>query len=97
MPSSDFIALRTGRDINKIIAPSLDEYLARTKKTFAILNELEKKYSFQLVEPWRSLCIENQCRVAIDSVPLYRDDDHLSSFGSEWVANAFDFAFLSVK
>jgi peptidoglycan/LPS O-acetylase OafA/YrhL len=97
VPSAYFIASRTGRDLNEIIAPSTDEYLSRNKKTFEILRPLADQYQIQIVEPWRILCTEVRCRVAVDEFPLYRDDDHLSTFGSEMIASAFDVIFGSME
>jgi len=96
VPSANFIASRTGRDINEIIAPSLVEYQTRNQKTFAILKTFEEKYAIQIVEPWESLCQNNICRVAIDGIPLYSDDDHLSVFGSELISYVFDPLFASM-
>ncbi len=97
VPSANFIASRTGRDINKIIAPTLEEYKTRNQNTFTILKALEEKYKIQVLEPWKSLCQDNICRVAIDGIPLYRDDDHLSVFGSEFISPIFDPFFESIK
>jgi peptidoglycan/LPS O-acetylase OafA/YrhL len=93
VPSANFIALRSGRDINQIIAPSMDEYFNRNQKTLAILGKLKEKQGVQVVDPWTVLCIENKCRVTIDGRPLYKDDDHLSLFGAEVVSGIFEPVF----
>ncbi|MCA1899520.1 MAG: acyltransferase [Chloroflexi bacterium] len=90
VPSANFIAVRSGRDLNEIIAPSVDEYLARNRKAFAVLDALRDKYDIQVVDPWKALCVDNQCRVAIDGLPVYKDDDHLSLFGSELTTVVFE-------
>ena len=97
VPSANFIASRTGRDINKIVAPSIEEYLARNQRTFTIFQAFENKYGIQIIEPWKSLCQENICRAAINRIPLYNDDDHLSVFGSELISTVFDPFFESMK
>jgi peptidoglycan/LPS O-acetylase OafA/YrhL len=97
VPSANFIASRTRRDINELIAPSLDEYLTRTQKTFAILESFKEKYGIQVIEPWKTLCVEGKCRAAINDIPLYNDDDHLSIFGSELVTPVFDPLFELMK
>ncbi|MBI5950518.1 MAG: acyltransferase [Chloroflexi bacterium] len=97
VPSANFIASQTGRDINKVIAPSLEEFSIRNKKTFAIFNSFKEKYGIQIIEPWKILCVKEQCRVAIDGTSLYRDDDHLSIFGSELIAPSFDPLFETIK
>jgi len=97
VPSASFIANRTGRDINELIAPSLEEYLVRNQRTFLILEEFKEKYGIQVIEPWKALCTEGECRAAINDIPLYNDDDHLSIFGSELVTPIFDPLFESIK
>jgi peptidoglycan/LPS O-acetylase OafA/YrhL len=97
VPSANFIASQTGRDVNQIIAPSLEEYWSRNQETFAIIETFEKKYGLQIIEPWKLLCMEGKCRVAIDGVSLYRDDDHLSIFGSEIIEPAFETFFESME
>ena len=97
VPSANFIASRTGRDINELIAPSLDEYFARNQRTFAIFESFKEKYGIQIIEPWKALCADGKCRAAINEIPLYNDDDHLSIFGSELVTPIFDPLFEFVK
>jgi peptidoglycan/LPS O-acetylase OafA/YrhL len=97
VPSANFIATRSGRDLNEVIAPSVDEYLERSRKAFVILDDLQKEYEIQVVDPWKALCVDNQCRVTIDGVPIYKDDDHLSLFGSELVTVVFEPVFQSMK
>lgn len=96
VPSANYIATRTGRDENTIIAPTIDEYLARNQKTMSVLNTIKEKYNVQMIEPWRVLCNGNLCRASIDHIPLYKDDDHLSIFGSEIVTPAFNELFSSM-
>lgn len=90
VPSTNFIAARTGRDVNQIIAPTIDEYLIRNKQTLSILKKFEETYGIRLIEPWKFLCQDNVCRAVVDGVPLYIDDDHLSVFGSEFITPVFD-------
>ena len=97
VPSANFIATRTGRDLNEIIAPSLNEYFDRNQKTFAIFDKLREEYKFQIVDPWKILCVEKKCRVTVGGNPLYSDDDHLSLFGSELVSVIFEPVFVSMK
>jgi peptidoglycan/LPS O-acetylase OafA/YrhL len=94
VPSANFVATRSGRDLNQIIAPSVDEYLARNQKAFAMLGGLQQEYGIQVVDPWTALCVEDQCRVTIDGLPIYRDDDHLSLFGSELTTIVFEPIFV---
>ncbi len=97
VPSANFIASRTGRDINQIIAPSMEEYLTRNQRTFTIFRSFEEEYGIQIIEPWKSLCQEDVCRAAVNGIPLYNDDDHLSVFGSELISPVFDPFLESMK
>lgn len=96
VPTANFIANRSGRDLNEIIAPSMDEYLDRNQKAFSVLGKLQQEFGIQTVDPWKSLCVDNECRVTIDGVPIYKDDDHLSLFGSELVSIVFEPIFDSM-
>jgi hypothetical protein len=97
VPSTNFMASRTGRDINKLIAPTLDEYLARNQRALDVIEFLKGKYGIQIVEPWKILCASGICRVAIDNIPLYNDNHHLSVFGSELVTPVFEPLFESIR
>ncbi len=97
VPSANFIASRTGRDINNLIAPTLDEYLARSERTRLLLDEFKNSHGVELIEPWKTLCQESICRVSIDGIPLYFDDDHLSVFGSEVLTPVFEPIFAGIK
>jgi len=87
VPSAHFIAGVTDRDLEPIISPSRQEYNDRNSESLA---EFEKLGGVLLARPESFLCDEQVCRVTADGKPLYRDDDHLSVFGSEYVARAFD-------
>ncbi len=97
VPSANYIAQRTGRNLNEIIAPSLREYLERTEKTRSVLSFSQENYGAHLIEPWKGLCASSVCKVSIDGNPLYKDDDHLSVFGSEYLSPLFDSVFKSLS
>ncbi|AOW76775.1 hypothetical protein A3Q34_07870 [Colwellia sp. PAMC 20917] len=93
------VANITGRDINVVIAPTTEEYRERTEEVGTIFRQLEDRLNIGLVAPDIILCDSSYCKVAIGGVTLYRDDDHLSTFGSEYVSQAFDEVFngLSIE
>lgn len=93
VPSANYIALKTGRDVNLIVAPTLDEFLARNSKTLTVIEEVRRDHSIRVIEPWKTLCNNDICRVAIDETPLYVDNNHLSVFGTEFIAPIFDGLF----
>lgn len=97
VPSVSYIAQRTGRDVNEMIAPNVNEYLERTEKTRTILGISQENYGVYLIEPWKVLCDSSICRISIDGNPLYKDDDHLSTFGSEYLSSLFGPIFKSLR
>lgn len=97
VPSANFIAQRTGRDANEIIAPSLKDYLQRSFNSSQILNRLAEKYNIQIIEPWKALCNDAQCLAVVDQKPLYMDDYHLSVFGSQYISHIYDPLFAEME
>jgi len=97
VPSAFYIAQRTGRDVNKIIAPSFDEYLSRNKKVFFVIDQIRKNYNIQVIDPWKALCNKQQCPVVVDGTSLYMDSNHLSFFGSEHISHIYDSLFEELK
>jgi peptidoglycan/LPS O-acetylase OafA/YrhL len=93
VPSTFYLALRTGRDVNKIIAPALDDYLSRNKKVFMVIDSFRENNNFQVIDPWKALCDEHQCFVVVDGIPLYTDSNHLSPFGSDYISHIYDSLF----
>jgi peptidoglycan/LPS O-acetylase OafA/YrhL len=93
VPSAFYIAQRTGRDVNKIIAPSLDEYLSRNKKVFFVIDQIRENYNIQVIDPWKVLCNKQKCPVVSDGTSLYLDSNHLSFFGSEYISHIYDSLF----
>jgi hypothetical protein len=96
VPSAYFIAQRTGRNVNEIIAPSLAEYLQRNNNTNRILGQISAKYNIQIIEPWKVLCNESQCLTVVDNRVLYMDAYHLSIFGSEYISHIYDSLFEKI-
>jgi peptidoglycan/LPS O-acetylase OafA/YrhL len=93
VPSSYFIAARTGRDINAIIAPTFDEYLERNGSIFNILNALQNRYNIQIIDPADRLCDQSVCNVVTDGQLLYQDGHHLSVHSTPYISHLFDPAF----
>lgn len=93
VPAAFSIAQRTGADINNIIAPSLDEYIARNTFPASVIQSLSKRKNVQVLDPSRILCAQARCLVAVDGQYLYTDDDHLSIFGAQYISSIFDGIF----
>ena len=47
------------------------------------LREIALRTGAHIIDPVQSLCVLNKCLIAKNGRNLYRDDDHLSPFGSE--------------
>ena len=97
VPSAIYIAQRTGRDINQIISPTMDQYLTRNKKVFFIINSISKNKNVQVIDPWKALCNESQCDVVVDKTSLYMDSTHLSFFGSQYISHIYDSLFKELE
>ncbi len=98
VPSVNHIALITNRDVNSMIAPTVDEFMARNKKVFSVLSRLENELGVRVLLPSDLLCGEAICGVALeDGTSLYRNDHHLSTFGSKYVSEIFDPVFAGPK
>ena len=90
-----FVTERTNRNINHVIAPLFDEYKNRNERVAKLFNALDDKV--RVVMPHEVLCNKNSCDVMRDSNLLYKDDDHLSSYGARLVSGVFDPVFQSIK
>ena len=93
VPSSFSIAIRTGRDINNIIAPTFQEYLERNYIVLKTINGLKEKGTIQVVDPAQALCDDIRCNITADGQPLYLDNSHLSPFGAHYISYLFDRLF----
>ncbi|AOS95504.1 O-acetyltransferase OatA [Microbulbifer aggregans] len=63
-------------------APTREEVEARNQRTNAIFDVLVEEFQAQRESLVPDLC-RPRCQIQADGTPLYRDDDHLSTFGSE--------------
>lgn len=90
VPSAFTIATITHRDINSIIATTLDEYRKRTELVDSVFKDLDNEDKVEILSPYASICDQERCSVVKDNTPLYRDDHHLSTFGSKYVSSVFD-------
>jgi peptidoglycan/LPS O-acetylase OafA/YrhL len=62
--------------------PRLGTYLARQKFVLSTFDRLKQENTARVLYPHRILCATGSCEVALNGVPLYRDEHHLSVFGS---------------
>ncbi|AAZ18497.1 possible acyltransferase family protein [Psychrobacter arcticus 273-4] len=78
---------------DKSIKITLDEYKKRQKSAFKMQDKAVQRCGAKVLDPLPSLCDSKYCYGDIDGVPLYFDDDHLSSYGSEVISPIYDEVF----
>jgi peptidoglycan/LPS O-acetylase OafA/YrhL len=94
VPAATFVALKTKRDVDALISPTVSEHEARNSEVTEIFEMLEDdKGVSAILYPSDYLCNSGRCRVAMENVPLYRDDNHLSTSGSKYLSSMFDEVF----
>ena len=80
------------------IRPTIKEYNERNREVHAMLNELTKNKNVSVIHTESMMFDENGMgKIAIQEKPLYSDDDHLSLFGSLYIASSFDMIFNVMK
>lgn len=72
-----------------LIGRPLKEHLARHSFIKSTLDELETKYKFTRLDPTKQFCGSGFCRTELDGHSLYKDDNHLSSYGAVWISSIF--------
>jgi peptidoglycan/LPS O-acetylase OafA/YrhL len=90
VPSANYSAKLTGKDVNALIAPTRQEFLERAGDSRRIIEAIADELSIATIDPAGRLCDAELCRVIEDDIPLYRDDNHLSLYGCLVVSNLFD-------
>lgn len=72
---------------------TLDEYNERHKVAFKMQDEAVQRCGVKILDPIPYSCDDKYCYGDIDGIPLYFDDDHLSSYGSEVISPIYDEVF----
>jgi SGNH domain (fused to AT3 domains) len=80
-------ALRFNRQFD--IRPTTNEFMERQKKVFAAFAGVEKRFPVKIVWPHRPLCDDERCAVQKEGLPLYSDDNHLTTFGEKQLVRTF--------
>ncbi len=90
-----FIASRTGRDANAIIAPTLKEFMnPKNKKIFELLRAGAANYEdVYVIDITDVFCDNERCKVIENNKPLYVDKGHLSSTGALLLTPKFEEIF----
>ncbi|MEP1469793.1 MAG: acyltransferase family protein [Halieaceae bacterium] len=95
VPSAYLIAELTGRKVDTLVAPTSLEYRQRNDAASKLFAELGRDAGVDVIRPSLTLCDEELCAVVARGVPLYRDSNHLSTFGARYLAPLLDPVFLS--
>lgn len=96
VPASNYSARLTGRDLSEMIAPTVEEFRERSRSANAVLDRVLAGREVARIEPAIRLCSSQRCEVALDGVPLYRDDNHLSLRGNLLIADLFGPVFEAI-
>lgn len=78
---------------NKSIRIKRDEYNKRQINAIEMQDKAEKQCGAKILDPLPYLCDKEYCYGDISGIPLYFDDDHLSSYGSEVISPIYDEVF----
>jgi hypothetical protein len=89
VPASLSRMLATGRDPLSLNLP-LADFRARQDSILPILDRAGTSPRIVRVYPHKRLCNEDRCLVYANGKALYRDADHLSVAGSEFVLPVFE-------
>lgn len=92
VPAAHLAASFSGRDINQIIAPARVEFEQRNRALKDFFVTLDRRYEVEIVSIGDFLCGASSCDVTKAGHVLYRDDDHLSTFGSEYIGPVLESA-----
>jgi hypothetical protein len=72
-----------------MVAPTRAEFEQRTAAARAILADIAAGHHVAVLDAGNILCGGERCRVLEAGVPLYRDDNHLSTLGSVLISPIF--------
>ena len=70
-----------------------DEYDQRQLVAFKMQEDAAHRCGAKILNPISYFCDDKYCYGDIDGIPLYYDDDHLSSYGSEVISPIYDEVF----
>ena len=67
------------------VEPGVAGYLQRQRFVLDELARMHKLYGVTVIYPHEILCAGGACQVALNGVPLYRDEHHLSVYGARLI------------
>jgi hypothetical protein len=89
VPEAYRAASLTSRDLNRLVAPTREEYASRNRRVLAAFAALQRD-GVHVIDVRDRLCGPSRCRIVDRGQPLYFDDNHLSEYGSRYVSTLFD-------
>lgn len=78
---------------DKQIKITRDEYNQRQNIALGMQDDAVKRCNAKVLDPLPYLCDSEYCYGDTDGIPLYYDDNHLSSYGSEVISPIYDEVF----
>jgi hypothetical protein len=63
-----------------------EDFLIRQRRVLVALEKTRQVTGVDVVYPHKILCNKEECITTIGNMALYKDDDHLSAFGSTFIA-----------
>lgn len=72
---------------------TFNEYKERHVAAINMQNRAAESCGAKVLDPIPYLCNSESCHGAIEGLPLFYDDDHLSSYGSELISPIYDEVF----
>lgn len=92
-------SLLKATDFKKIqsIAPQKKDVRKRQGEINAILKKVTEQYKATLIKVQEKFCTRETCIVMYDGKFLYRDDDHLSQKGAEFVSSSYKEYLISLS
>ncbi|HEY2446560.1 MAG TPA: acyltransferase family protein [Rhizomicrobium sp.] len=92
-PVPAVLARRALAEDTSAIEPSLGAYVDRQRFVLATFDFLQKNLGTAVLYPHKILCASGTCNVAVNGVPLYRDEHHLSVRGARQLVPLIEQAF----
>lgn len=80
-------------DSNTDVKITRDNFNKRHATAFKIQDQAANICGAKILDPTPYLCGSDSCYGDIDGIPLYFDDDHLSSYGSKVISPIYDEVF----
>ncbi len=75
------------------IEPTREAFFARQQFVLDTLQDLQRRSTFVLIQPYQRLCDDARCEVGTGVRPLYVDDNHLSITGATILRPLFEPVF----